>query len=563
LYLLHGVWLDEDNPTEDLISLSAAFDEAIVETVDAVHGGASIGHRYGRAYGDYTTDVSPWIVGWVIGREISPFEVLQTNELHAELSTFTGDAFEVLAGEPSEVWAVERLDLLVSYEREVYGSQRPVSMSSWPTLDPMTHPTEAYLRHEDIAELDFNVMSAVEAPAGWFATYHAYPYYPDFISEDPDYGTYVDDWGPNSYLGYLFDLKNHYADVPVIIGEFGTPSSWGNAHFSHSGMNHGGLDEQTQAEQAERMILNIHESSMAGGMYFSWMDEWWKRTWITDNLDFPWERRRLWHNVTAPEQNFGLVGFDLSEPTFQRWVATPGIGEVTSVAVDVDEAYVHVQISLSAPLADELVVGFDTYRADLGELTLPNGARGTLRHEFAVTLFDGVAQLYATEAYDSFAIWHGLAGDEQLFRSIPTDGRPWSEVRWLNNDAHASDDGVYVFDDAIHEVGQLRVAGGAMSSLDAVQVDEDEVRLRLPWTLLHVTDPSTGQVLHDDRATSVRETMTTDGLAVAVSLNGALVETPRNTWEAWEVAPSTIEREKPGLSAFGTTASSLGAGGAR
>lgn len=40
-------------------------------------------------------------------------------------------------------------------------------------------------------------------------------------------------------------------------------------------------------------------------MQFAWIDEWFKRTWITDPIDYLGERRPLWHNATAAEQNFG------------------------------------------------------------------------------------------------------------------------------------------------------------------------------------------------------------------------------------------------------------------
>ena len=557
IYVFQGVWLDEENPALDLDTLTLDFDAAIEETVDAIHGSAQIDHRYGRAYGEFTADISQWVAGWMIGREISPFEVLGTNESHPDWTSFEGEAFAVREGEPAEVWSVARMDHLVTYERDMYEVQRPVSMSSWPTLDPMRHPTEGWLRDEDIAQLDFNVIEIIDAPAGWYATYHAYPYYPDFISEDPDYRTFVDDQGPNNYLGYLFDLKDHYADVPLIAGEFGTPSSWGNAHYSFSGMNHGGMDEAEQADQAIRMLGNIHEAGLGGGMYFAWMDEWWKRTWITDNLDFPWERRRLWHNITAPEQNFGLVGFDLAEPDFTRFEAVYGDDEVRSIQLAVDAAFVHVLVTLSEPLDGPIEIGFDTYSDDLGERQLISGQTTERRLEFLIEVSPDAAQLYVSEAYDTYGIWHGLQSEAQLFQSVASDTGEWSPVRWLNNDAHSSDDGQFVFEATVHEIGQLRVAGPTPSSLDAVFIDGNTVRIRLPWTLLQVSDPSAVSVLHDDSATAERDAIETAGLAVIAAMNGVVVEGARHAWDPWEVAPSTTERDKPGLALYGETAGSL------
>ena len=47
------------------------------------------------------------------------------------------------------------LDEAVSFEAQNYSVRRPVSISSWPTLDPLTHPTEIYT-DEDKASFDID-----------------------------------------------------------------------------------------------------------------------------------------------------------------------------------------------------------------------------------------------------------------------------------------------------------------------------------------------------------------------------------------------------------------------
>ncbi len=79
-------------------------------------------------------------------------------------------------------------------------------MSSWPTLDPLIHPTEFY-SDEDTESIDITKINREESKAGLFATYHAYPYYPNFISDQPSYQSFSDGVGPNSYSGYLMILK--------------------------------------------------------------------------------------------------------------------------------------------------------------------------------------------------------------------------------------------------------------------------------------------------------------------------------------------------------------------
>ena len=95
---------------------------------------------------------------------------------------------------------------------------------------------------------------------------------------------FSDGEGQNSYLGYLNDLKRPLCRNPAVIGEFGVPSSWGSAHQSFSNMHHGGYSEEQQGEKNIRMMNNIIDAGCAGGFMFSWMDEWFKPTWIVATL---------------------------------------------------------------------------------------------------------------------------------------------------------------------------------------------------------------------------------------------------------------------------------------
>jgi hypothetical protein len=238
LVFFQGVWLNEElaGYEDDLYFMTDTFRAEIEENIDCVHGNRLISVRQGKAFGNYTHDVSKWFLGYIIGREVHPGEVITTNQNHPGTDDFEGNHFSIKNASASEVWFTEKLNHLVDYEFQNYSTQRPVSVSSWPTLDPLIHPEEPN-DYEDSASLDFSKVESVNAPAGMFISYHAYPYYPDFISIQSDYQEYSDKYGPNSYLGYLNELKSHYEKIPVIIAEYGVPSSWGIAQNDKSGMN--------------------------------------------------------------------------------------------------------------------------------------------------------------------------------------------------------------------------------------------------------------------------------------------------------------------------------------
>ena len=554
LYLLHGIWLDEQGDDTDLYTMGTAFDDGIKEVVDCVYGNRSINQRAGRAYGTYDTNISQWVIGWIAGREIIPSEILKTNQLHPDKTAYTGPNLKI-KGNPSEVWFTERIDKLLTHERNNYKYERPVSISSWPTLDPISHYIEPHgpNSQEDVASVDMANIELINARAGYFASYHAYPYYPNFINDEPEYKKFSDEEGPNNYLGYLTALKKHYAKFPLIIAEFGAPTSWGNAHYSYSGMNHGGYDEVMQGQSSARMMKNIYSTGCGGGALFEWIDEWWKRTWITDDLQLPRSRFALSHNIMAPEQNFGLIAFDQGKPDFNKWSKVTGTYNIKEINTAYDAEFFHLKLTFKDSLTkgDNIMIGFDTYGNELGESIMKNSVKTSNRNEFCLEInANDKAQLYVTQAYDLFGIWHKTTTDKQLFKSTKTDGEPWVPVRWKNDAQRQSDDGKYQFPDRIQEIGLLKMRNYSdeASNLDSVVINNNTVEIRIPWTLLQFADVSTRSVIaHDKKPNPTRETEVSDGISLSVSFKGELVETQRYKWDTWDKAPNTVEREKKSI----------------
>lgn len=526
LYFFQGVWLEEEIPNYqyDLYELTSIFEQEIRDNVNAVHGNNSIASRPGKAHGSYTVDVSQWNVAYIIGREIYPDEVLTANANHPGDRQFLGEYLQIQDGDPAEVWITTRMDYLLTYEKAQYGTQRPISASSWPTLDPIAHPFEPN-RGEDTAQIDINKIDFSRAPAGIFASYHAYPYYPDFVSQDPAYQGVSDAYGPNSYLAYLRDLKSHYQNMPLLIAEYGVPSSWGIAHFAQSGMHHGGLNELDQGKLNMRLLENILESDCAGGIHFAWMDEWFKRTWINDPTDYIADSRIIWHNITSAEQNFGLIGYRRPGVLPQPWATYNPTDAVQSLAFAADPTFVRLQLTLRESLrnVDTLWLALDTYADSLGERLLPTG--DTLAHgaEFLLRITNGAADLYVTEAYDTYGIWHNTAAPQQLFRSTASTGAPWKPVRWRNNTGEAE----------IQYIGHLKVAEplAPVASDEAVRITGRNIDIRLPWTLLNVVAPDAFKVLH--RRNGLNDTLS-DGIRISSLYRQQLQQTPsRNLWQGW------------------------------
>ncbi len=542
LLFIQGAWLEEElaGYNYDLYYLSDDFKTEIEEDIDCVHGNNTIPQRFGKAYGTYTSDVSQWCLGYIIGREIQPLEINTTNTLNSNINNYKGVHFSINDASASEAWVTSMLDYTVEYEFTNYNTQRPVSCSSWPTLDPLSHPEEAF-PEEDSESIDLSKIQLNSAPAGLFISYHAYPYYPDFISLQSSYQSFSDDYGPNSYLGYLTELKSHYPQFPLIIAEYGVPSSWANGHYSTTGMNHGGFDEYNQGLTNIRILKSINNTGCGGGIQFAWIDEWFKRSWLFDPVDYNPEGRILWHNIAAPEQNFGLVSYE-KEIQKDSLIKYNSEANINYVNAEINTSFFELEVGLKNPLdiPDELWIAFDTYSKDLGESILPSGDTIPTRSEFALQITNYSAKLFVTEAYDIFGIWYNnISSPNQLYHSIATDGAPWEIERLRNNQFHSN----------VQYIGNLQINYDfqPFSSKDAVTISDEKINIRIPWSYLNVVEPNQMKVLDDDRNTPVREDTVSDGFLIAVQYKDKWYSTSeRYTWNSWVniSEPSAIEKLK-------------------
>ena len=80
------------------------------------------------------------------------------------------------------------MNAIADYEQTNYNEIRPTSFTNWVTTDLLTHPSDTS-GQEDLVSVDPNhiypqgEMNAV----GEFASYHIYPYYPEYLNYDAKY----------------------------------------------------------------------------------------------------------------------------------------------------------------------------------------------------------------------------------------------------------------------------------------------------------------------------------------------------------------------------------------
>jgi len=592
IWLIHGVWT-EPPPDDDFREEGwwSRWRLEMRQVVDLIHGRADIPPEPGHASGAYRADVSAWTLAIILGREWEPAGVEAYDARHPGLSDYRGRFLSVKQGNATEVFMTLAMDYFLDYEFDTYHAQRPLAYTNWPTLDPLTHPTESTKDEElawdrklgvtpgerqireydnDAVGLDMEKVETLpECRAGIFASYHAYPYYPDFMNLDPGYAK-----GGDNYAAYLRDLVAHHRRHPVVISEFGVPSSRLVAHWQPQGMTHGGQSEREQGEQDARMFRDIHDSGCAGGMLFAWIDEWFKKNWLVIDDEVPLERKPLWYNVEDAEENYGLIAYHpgAAGPAIRidgkagDWAQVPDYlaGPDLRLKVLADEGWLNLGLFFKGPLPDwgreGLAVGLDTHGAALGDHRLPwgLGLRSQAGLEFVVRFQGDQTALYADAPYDLFT--HRL---DRPIRSVDNDAGRFVMPMTESNRPRIGRDGTR-FPGHRQAIGWLR--RGTQDRSDPAFDSRAEWRegpagdgwsfleARIPWGLLNVTDPSSRRVIRDaippgdEVGTVVTEgfrlclvRFRTEGPgplqpagSLPVARDGVLPLPPLFTWPTWE-----------------------------
>jgi hypothetical protein len=526
LWLMQEIWPEEHPVGNDYLDAiyQKEYEREIRHVIDAIHGKAVIAERQGRAYGTYDADVSAYLLGYLVGRELEPVEVEQTDLLNAGY-TFQGRYLSVTAdASPTEAWLAESADAALDYEEETYGWQHPVAIVSWPTLDVIDHESErdeqgAKIREfNDRAEIDINHL--VPGPAmkgGLFGAYHIYPNYPDFMNNDPLYDRYRDETGRFRYGGYLQEFMSHHLAYPAVVAEFGIATGMGNAHVSPDGYHHGSLTEDQQAEGIIRMFEAMRREGYAGGIIFEWMDEWAKKTWVTEPYMIPYDRHIVWHNAIDPEQNYGLLAME-SIKSPKVLTSLQGYGFIKDISLRSDVSYLWIDIELDDTLdlaSRPLLIGLDTYARERGEtLYLPDmPLKAPSGMEYLIVL-DGpeTSRLLVVPPYDY---------SEYRFASHPglTATGTFEAMAKLVNKARAFADGTPI--PAKYEDSSALRYGPTDISGNHWHMDGKHITVRIPWGRINVSDPSEGRVLDDvrrylsDPDRDVLATAVSQGIAVS------------------------------------------------
>ncbi|MBM7555636.1 hypothetical protein [Halanaerobacter jeridensis] len=547
IYILHGVWAKEEGlaPESDVFSEQVIdeFEAEIKDVIDVVHGQSIIEPRPGHASGVYKHDVSQYVLGYILGIEWNPDLVHNTNQ--ENVSDFNGDYFKTTNADPFEIWLAQRMETAVQYEDNKYNKQRSISFTNWVTTDAIENKSKA--NEPELSQRLASINADHIEPkssfnAGYFASYHVYPYYPEYINLKYD---------SNNYAQYLAELKNVH-QVPILVAEFGVPSSRGKAHNSaQNNLNQGFLSETEQGEGVVKLFNDIKNQNLMGGLIFSWQDEYFKRTWNTADYDNP-SRRPYWPDIQTNEQFFGLLNFDVRaekniyiDGSDEGWNLDQSFYQSENHSV-FEKMYVnHNPEGLYLRIHYQNQIDFSTEESYILLDTAPDLGQNNLLGQNLEQGIDFVVKLAGTEQsrvlvsedYDLFAYEYG----DQVTASYPYTIDGFNPMRMILKKG-----GDLPFD--YYETGKLMFGNGNpddnnYNSLTDVAVNDNVLELRIPWGLLNFKDPSQREVMGDFNQSGFDSSEFIDGISIRLvgEKNGSLTplwpadnaDVKKYSWDTW------------------------------
>lgn len=538
LYLIQGVWVNDYamNSKRDAYDsrILGTFEEDCKSAVDVIHGSKKLsqGDMESSGNGTYTKDISEWVIGYILGVEWEDVTVAYTDEKYKDNEKYNSYSGEYMYSSedatPFEALLARVGDQIISYESKRYKQQRLIAFSNWPTTDPFDYPDEIAEYYQKCAKVDVEqILTTDKFISGQFASYHAYPYYPDYLSYVDDYKDIgikninkfkTEDGKINTYKAYLSMLTDHHK-MPVVISEFGVSTGRGMAQRDrNTGRNQGHMSEKDQGEALIECYEDITDTGCAGGCVFSWQDEWFKRTWNT-MYAINMKRNPYWSDYQTNEQYFGLLSFDPGEEesicyvdgNTDEWSGDDVVmyGEDISVSMKYDEKFIYFMVEKDKLNLekDKIYIPIDTTQKSGSTYCDSNGLKFERATDFLIVIdgrnksrmlvqerYEALRSTYSENiwVYDTYA--EGKVPERSSSRFVPIDMILQTATVLESGDVNAPSE--------VYETGKLRYGNANPKSKDYDSLADfcaegDRLEIKIPWQMLNFSDPSRMEI-HDD-----------------------------------------------------------------
>ncbi|WP_195237497.1 hypothetical protein [Romboutsia sp. 1001285H_161024_C4] len=517
IYLMQGIYFDEkylkDGENPQSSNLNDGFITNIKLIVDSVHGNP---YNYNKPdiVQFYNTDVSDYVIGYTLGIEFAKHDIIY-NEIMNEKEKYNGKYLYTNDKASSfESYMASMGDYLLDYELESYKKQSLISYigsSSYNIVSGQKNPVKnTFIEKDDRIENQNyyfnpeNIKSKSKLKTGLFATYNIYPSYSE-VKE------YVDK------MDYYFKKLNNHHKIPVVIGEYGIPSSRTGGDFNMNSDKIKYIDEKEQGNALVSLYRAIKSSGCAGSFLFEFQDSW-SRSSANTAYSKILDRSAYWSDAQTYSQSFGLMAFDPGsgksvsyvDDSIDEWSEKDIVSknEDMSLYAKSDEKYLYLMAKVSKDInlsKDDIYIDLDT--------TPKSGVKKS--SQFMLDFEDNVdfivhindidnSAIYVHEYYNRFNFYLNKKDNQKrpdlinhkkdmdVFSPIYIEVRP----KMYNTSNGEEEEAI------IYETGKLVYGNSNPNSLDYnsasdFYVGKDYVEIRIPWGIINFMDPSTRQIQDD------------------------------------------------------------------
>ncbi|MEG1073709.1 MAG: hypothetical protein RSF84_01115 [Ruthenibacterium sp.] len=516
LYLLQSIRLPKKTYADMMDAVTGKLEQALTkaacETINRLHG---LGGR------TRTPDVSPWVMGYLVGDEWDSELVLYTNDIQREYAGFEGRYCSTWESASAFESVLARVgDNIFAYETGKFKTQKLLAFRNGAFTDPLIHDTAfSPGLYENLAHVNTQLISTSEqVKSGFFAAYDLRPYEAQFLSFDPIYTQGRNKKGqPDAFYTYLTALNAYHEYAPVLLTSFGLPTARGCAGLDEiSGRNGGNLSENQQGKMLSELFTDIMDAGFAGGCLAAWQDDWSADTWNCHRVCAQ-DGLGHWKDVQSANQNMGILAVEpgaesaasYPDGDFSEWTNVAPLLQKDGITVQTlfDEAYLYFRIHVpDFSQNQEVILPIDITPHTGASIDKTNDMAYDTKADFALVI-QGTdnAALLVQKRYDAYYALHHLEESKEdvyFKKTMPAaDSGEFTVVRQYVRKSRHNAQGVFQPPTAL-ETGKLHFgnanpASAAFDSLADFYCKGEDIEVRIPWALLNFADPSAGKILGD------------------------------------------------------------------
>lgn len=490
LYLLQGIQVTDyaNNSKSDAYGKDFYYSlkKDARDIVDVIHGKKIISINKVKGSGIYSKDVSPWVLGYIIGSDWNLDTVAFTDHNEHPIS-FEGTYFSTSKdATPFEVMLAKVMDTLISYETAKYNTQSLITFSNSTLSDPLESEEDSLSQSNQYVSIDPNhIIASENLKSGYFASYKLESMNSSFADT-------------KETRAYLKKLQSHHK-MPVIISDFGYSTSRGVDDIT------GAISEEEQGKEIVKRYQTIRNSGFGGAFINSWQDSWDRSSWNTVHA-VDKTQIYLWHDIQSKSTGYGILGFRSNENTIngskKDWPNTVQKTKYqdTSIYSFSDEKGLYLFFDeKDIKDKEELLIALDiTPKSGSKQYDTVQFNKGV---DFILTLSKQQGQFLVHSRYDSTRenYLSQINGENPFINPPSKDDTKFELATQLCKDLKTSLDS-QIEGPTLQEVfntGTLLSGNTTKNSLTDYCFSSEGLELRIPWQLLNISNPVDMEI-HDD-----------------------------------------------------------------